>query len=129
MMLWSTMLRLIHASWASISPRSPLTTLPTHPQVPALRVTTTAKAAFSASSDMVGIDTTALMAACAAYPKPADFHPSYGTAGFRAEASLLPSTVFRCGLLIGLRAKATGQVGSFSCALLEFSALLSTPAA
>jgi phosphoacetylglucosamine mutase len=39
-----------------------------------------------------------------------DFKPSYGTAGFRAEASLLPSTVFRCGLLIGLRARAAGQV-------------------
>lgn len=57
------------------------------------------------------LDGAALRAACAAYPKPADFRPSYGTAGFRAEASLLPSTVFRCGLLIGLRAKAAGQVG------------------
>lgn len=57
------------------------------------------------------LDAAALRAACSAYPKPADFRPSYGTAGFRAEASLLPSTVFRCGLLIGLRAKAAGQVG------------------
>eukprot|EP00884_Botryococcus_braunii_P003349 jgi/Botrbrau1/13014/Bobra.0389s0011.1 len=40
-----------------------------------------------------------------AYPKPAGFVPSYGTAGFRSEASLLKSTVLRCGLLMGLRAK------------------------
>lgn len=59
---------------------------------------------------MVTLDAAALKAACAAYPKPADFKPSYGTAGFRAQASLLPSTVFRCGMLIGLRAKAAGQV-------------------
>ncbi len=30
-----------------------------------------------------------------AYPKPSSYSPSYGTAGFRTEASLLPSTVFR----------------------------------
>ena len=29
------------------------------------------------------------------YPKPAEFTPSYGTAGFRAKAELLTSTVFR----------------------------------
>lgn len=29
------------------------------------------------------------------YPKPSDFHPSYGTAGFRAVADRLPSTVYR----------------------------------
>lgn len=66
----------------------------------------------SYSKHMVHFDQAALRAASAAYPKPANFQPSYGTAGFRAEASLLPSTVFRCGLLIGLRAKCTGQVGS-----------------
>ncbi|GIL79619.1 hypothetical protein Vretimale_12321 [Volvox reticuliferus] len=38
------------------------------------------------------------------YPKPADFHPSYGTAGFRSKATLLSSTVFRCGLLAASRA-------------------------
>lgn len=31
----------------------------------------------------------------AAFRKPAAFVPSYGTAGFRAEASLLHSTLFR----------------------------------
>lgn len=56
------------------------------------------------------IDATAVRGASAAYPKPADFKPSYGTAGFRTDASLLSATVFRCGLLIGLRAKSTGQV-------------------
>ena len=39
----------------------------------------------------------ALKAASAQYPKPKDFRPSYGTAGFRALAALLPSTMFRCG--------------------------------
>ena len=34
-------------------------------------------------------------AASAAFRKPAAFVPSYGTAGFRAEASLLHSTLFR----------------------------------
>lgn len=29
------------------------------------------------------------------YPKPPDFHPSYGTAGFRSVADRLPSTVYR----------------------------------
>lgn len=57
------------------------------------------------------VDLAAVRSASAAYPKPAEFRPSYGTAGFRAEASLLPSTVFRCGMLIGLKANATGQVG------------------
>ena len=38
----------------------------------------------------------AVIAASRAYPKPANFKPDYGTAGFRAEASLLASTVFRC---------------------------------
>ena len=37
----------------------------------------------------------ALIKASGSYPKPKDFKPSYGTAGFRAVASLLPSTIFR----------------------------------
>ena len=36
------------------------------------------------------------VAAAAAYPKPPGVVPEYGTAGFRAAASTLPSTVFRC---------------------------------
>lgn len=35
--------------------------------------------------------------------KPDQFKPDYGTAGFRAKASLLSSTVFRCGILMALR--------------------------
>ena len=38
----------------------------------------------------------ALRRGCEAYPKPGGYTPSYGTAGYRAEASLLPSTVYRC---------------------------------
>ena len=33
--------------------------------------------------------------ACGQYINPPAFRPSYGTAGFRADASLLPATVFR----------------------------------
>lgn len=35
---------------------------------------------------------------------------SYGTAGFRADASLLESTVFRVGILAALRSLKTGSV-------------------
>lgn len=44
------------------------------------------------------MDVSELKSAAARYPKPLDFTPTYGTAGFRATASLLPSTVFRWGL-------------------------------
>ncbi len=54
------------------------------------------------------IDEAALRAAARAYPKPTTFHPSYGTAGFRANADLLASTVFRCGLLAAARALLLG---------------------
>jgi len=49
--------------------------------------------------------------ALAAYPGPPPGLPSpeYGTAGFRAEASLLPSTLLRCGVLAAARARAAGQ--------------------
>lgn len=46
----------------------------------------------------------------ALYPKPVEFLPSYGTAGFRADASLLHSTMFRCGVLMGLRAMNAGKI-------------------
>eukprot|EP00882_Tetradesmus_deserticola_P029643 GHRQ01033225.1.p1 GENE.GHRQ01033225.1~~GHRQ01033225.1.p1 ORF type:complete len:224 (+),score=41.88 GHRQ01033225.1:303-974(+) len=55
------------------------------------------------------LDIAAVRAAAACYSKPEAFRPSYGTAGFRAEASLLPSTMFRCGMLIGLKASSCGQ--------------------
>jgi phosphoacetylglucosamine mutase len=44
------------------------------------------------------------------YPKPQAFQPSYGTSGFRAEASLLPSTIHRCGALMAMRSIITGKV-------------------
>jgi len=46
-----------------------------------------------------------------AYPGPPEAlgTPDYGTAGFRAEASLLASTVLRCGLLAAARARASGE--------------------
>jgi phosphoacetylglucosamine mutase len=56
----------------------------------------------------------ALQEAISAHPPPVGFVPSYGTAGFRADAALLPSTVFRCGLLTAARAIVTGK----SCGLM-----------
>ena len=44
------------------------------------------------------MDISELKSAAARYPKPPDFTPTYGTAGFRAAAALLPSTVFRWDL-------------------------------
>lgn len=58
---------------------------------------------------MGAVDLSAVLKASAAYPKPPHFQPSYGTAGFRADAALLPSTVFRCGVLIAARAISTGK--------------------
>lgn len=40
-------------------------------------------------------DKQSITGASSKFPKPLDFHPSYGTAGFRAEAAVLPSTFFR----------------------------------
>ena len=51
----------------------------------------------------IKVDHEAVKAASASFPKPSDFTPTYGTAGFRAEASLLDSTLFRCGLLAAAR--------------------------
>ncbi|KAL6779445.1 PHM1 [Auxenochlorella protothecoides x Auxenochlorella symbiontica] len=45
----------------------------------------------------------ALRSAAQAYLKPPGFRPFYGTAGYRALAPLLPSTVFRCGVLMAVR--------------------------
>ncbi len=50
----------------------------------------------------------AVAAAGKPYPKPATYHPAYGTAGFRDDASKLASTVFRCGLLVAARVLNTG---------------------
>ncbi|XP_020266836.1 LOW QUALITY PROTEIN: phosphoacetylglucosamine mutase-like [Asparagus officinalis] len=44
------------------------------------------------------------------FPLPQGLKFSYGTAGFRAEASMLTSTVFRAGILAALRSLKTGAV-------------------
>jgi phosphoacetylglucosamine mutase len=46
----------------------------------------------------------AILEASQKFPKPKDFIPRYGTAGYRAEAHLLHSTMFRCGILMAIRA-------------------------
>jgi phosphoacetylglucosamine mutase len=43
------------------------------------------------------------------FSKPAQYKPSYGTAGFRTEAHLLHSTIFRCGILMAIRSLKTQQ--------------------
>eukprot|EP00198_Chlamydomonas_reinhardtii_P005014 XP_001694350.1 phosphoacetylglucosamine mutase [Chlamydomonas reinhardtii] len=58
---------------------------------------------------MASIDYDVVKRASSGYPKPATFHPSYGTAGFRTNADVLASTVFRCGLLAAARALLLGQ--------------------
>lgn len=50
------------------------------------------------------MDNTRISAAVAAHPKP-DYKFTYGTAGFRIEASLLDSVMVRVGLLAVLRSK------------------------
>ena len=57
----------------------------------------------------VAISMEGLFQSSKTYPKPATFKPDYGTAGFRAVADLLPSTVFRCGILMAARALKTKQ--------------------
>eukprot|EP00898_Chlorokybus_atmophyticus_P004933 jgi/Chlat1/5440/Chrsp36S05439 len=52
----------------------------------------------------------ALRAAAVSFPKPADFLYSYGTAGFRYNAALLPCAAFRAGVLAALRARQLGAV-------------------
>ncbi|KAF4362728.1 hypothetical protein G4B88_018346 [Cannabis sativa] len=51
-----------------------------------------------------------LLSTASRFPLPQGFKPSYGTAGFRAEASLLPSTLYRMGILGALRALKTQSV-------------------
>lgn len=43
------------------------------------------------------------------YPKPQSLKLNYGTAGFRDTATVLDSTVFRCGLIAGLRTQQCGK--------------------
>ncbi|KAK9904678.1 hypothetical protein WJX75_000481 [Coccomyxa subellipsoidea] len=56
------------------------------------------------------MDLGTLKESCSQYSNPGNVKLTYGTAGFRAEASLLPSTVYRCGLLMAMRALKTGAV-------------------
>ena len=49
-----------------------------------------------------------IIAASAKHPKPADRTFQYGTAGFRMNASLLDSVVFRVGLVAALRSRKLG---------------------
>lgn len=51
-----------------------------------------------------------LLSSAARFPPPDGARLSYGTAGFRADASLLRSTVFRAGILAALRALKTRSV-------------------
>lgn len=53
-------------------------------------------------------DTQKIVHASSKHPKPISFTPTYGTAGFRAKADLLASTVFRCGLLTAARSMVLG---------------------
>ncbi len=43
------------------------------------------------------------------YPKSDSFIPEYGTAGYRADAQLLESTVFRCGILMAIKSLVEGS--------------------
>ncbi|KAL0372997.1 UNVERIFIED_CONTAM: Phosphoacetylglucosamine mutase [Sesamum calycinum] len=51
-----------------------------------------------------------LVQSASRFPPPPGVKFSYGTAGFRADASLLESTVFRVGILAALRSIQTGSV-------------------
>lgn len=52
----------------------------------------------------------ALNALAAATPRPAGMTFSYGTAGFRAPAAVLPSTFLRMGMLAALRSAQLGKI-------------------
>lgn len=43
------------------------------------------------------------------YPKPLNYIPTYGTAGYRTDGSLLESTVFRCGILMAIKSLHEGS--------------------
>ncbi|PON34115.1 Phosphoacetylglucosamine mutase [Parasponia andersonii] len=51
-----------------------------------------------------------LLSSASQFPLSDGFKPSYGTAGFRAEASVLRPTVYRVGILAALRALKTQSV-------------------
>ncbi|WVZ10162.1 hypothetical protein V8G54_014692 [Vigna mungo] len=51
-----------------------------------------------------------LLSSSSRFSPPQGVKLSYGTAGFRADASLLPSTVYRVGILAALRSLKTGSI-------------------
>ena len=55
------------------------------------------------------VSASAINDAAKPYLKPAGQKYTYGTAGFRMKAELLPSVVYRVGLLAALRARKTGK--------------------
>lgn len=58
---------------------------------------------------MEPLDRASILKASIQFKNPPGYSPSYGTAGFRANASLLEATVFRSGLLAACRSMITGQ--------------------
>ncbi|KAF5729674.1 putative phosphoglucomutase [Tripterygium wilfordii] len=54
--------------------------------------------------------TSLLLHSCSRFPPPKGVRLSYGTAGFREDASILQSTVFRVGILAALRSLKTRSV-------------------
>ena len=48
------------------------------------------------------------------YPKPSNYNPDYGTAGYRTNGYLLESTLFRCGILMALKSLHEG----YSCGIM-----------
>ncbi|XP_068667447.1 phosphoacetylglucosamine mutase isoform X2 [Aristolochia californica] len=59
---------------------------------------------------MAGDQQSALFQFASSFPPPPGVKFSYGTAGFRADASILTSTVFRAGILAALRSAKTRSV-------------------
>lgn len=59
---------------------------------------------------MVLLDTAVLRQAALLFPLPPGVKFSYGTAGFRTDAALLPSTIFRMGVLAALRSICTQAI-------------------
>ncbi|KAJ9542904.1 hypothetical protein OSB04_029410 [Centaurea solstitialis] len=57
---------------------------------------------------MNGQQQSMLLQSASSFPPPKGTKLSYGTAGFRADASILQSTVFRIGILAALRSLKTG---------------------
>ncbi|KAH7438381.1 hypothetical protein KP509_04G012400 [Ceratopteris richardii] len=57
----------------------------------------------------MGLDASRLIKAASGFPLPPGIHFSYGTAGFRADGSILDCVVFRAGIVAALRSLNTGS--------------------